>query len=88
MAYKEYYEELPMAEMHLDHCVDSLRQVLMCLPNDGLILYDWSPKLRGPEPRFEVKHECVAWEKFDAWAGTRRVDLFDTEAVVHPIYGT
>ena len=87
MAYKEYYEELPMAMMHLDHCVDSLRRVLMCLPNDGLILYDWSPNLRGPQPRFEVMHECFNWEKFDDWARDRRVDLYDTKAVVHPIYG-
>ncbi|MCJ1326642.1 hypothetical protein MMC10_003307 [Thelotrema lepadinum] len=87
MAYKEYYEELPMAMMHLDHCVESLRQVLMCMPNDGIMFFDWSPNLRGPVPRFQVWHQCMNWEKLDAWAAARTVSLYDTKAVVHPQYG-
>ncbi|KAI1109342.1 hypothetical protein F5Y14DRAFT_456134 [Nemania sp. NC0429] len=86
-AYKEYYEELPMAEMHLDHCIDSIRQTLMCAPNDGLFMYDWSPQLTGPAPRFISRRKCINWSRLTSWAAERRVDLFDTSAVVHPIYG-
>ncbi|KAI0385445.1 hypothetical protein F5Y04DRAFT_276774 [Hypomontagnella monticulosa] len=86
-AYKEHYEELPMAEMHLDHCIDSIRQTLMCLPNDSLIMYDWSPNLMGPAPRFISQRQCVDWSGINSWAVAHRVDLFDTDAVVHPLYG-
>ena len=27
--------------MHLEHCVDNLRQVLMCSADVGMITYEW-----------------------------------------------
>lgn len=76
-----------MAEMHLDHCIDAIRQTLMCVANDAPFMYDWSPKLTGPAPRFISRRKCVNWPRLDSWAAARRVDLFDANAVVHPICG-
>ncbi|KAI1322435.1 hypothetical protein F5Y16DRAFT_404450 [Xylariaceae sp. FL0255] len=85
--YEYAYEELPMAEMHIDHCIDSIRQTLMCHPSDGLFMYDWKTTLRGPSPRFLARRECADWSKLQAWSALRGVSLFDTKAVVHPLYG-
>jgi hypothetical protein len=76
-----------MADMHLDHCVNSIRQILMCAPNDAVFMYDWSPKTLGPVPRFKIEHECMNWDRLTDWAMSRQVDIYDTKAVVHPIYG-
>lgn len=76
-----------MGITHFEHCVESLRQKLMCLPNDGLVFFDWSPHFSGPMPRFQSQHICMNWERINAWAAARRVSLFDTKAVVHPQYG-
>lgn len=70
-----------------DHCVDSIRQSLMCSANPSLITYNWREDMSGPEPQFLAKRECVNWEKLDSWAGDRMVNVYDQEALVHPTLG-
>ncbi|KAH9890205.1 hypothetical protein F4778DRAFT_785366 [Xylariomycetidae sp. FL2044] len=87
VVYKDHYEEFPMAQMHIAHCIDSLRQTLMCQPNNALFMYDWAETLNGPVPRFVARRECVDWSKLVTWSASRRVSLYDTKALVHPVHG-
>lgn len=70
-----------------DHCIDSLRQYLMCRPDGGLLTFDWIPDLPGPWANFEVEHQCVDWDVVHAWSKARSVDIYDPKMLVHPELG-
>ncbi|KAL5386142.1 hypothetical protein DPSP01_004226 [Paraphaeosphaeria sporulosa] len=64
--YPEYYtEEAKFATEnreewleHVDHCVDMLRQKLVCDADPGLITYNWLENHYNPHPNFNVQHKC------------------------------
>lgn len=69
--YPEYYtEEAKFAKEHpdewlehVDHCVDMLRQKLVCDADPGLITYSWLKNHYNPHPNFNVEHKCRSWDK-------------------------
>jgi len=87
--WRDHYElpEEPWKWSHLDHCLEDLRQTIMCNADFSIITYDWLPNYRRPWANFKVDGECVNWEKLDAWAGERFFSLFDQTALVHPDLG-
>ncbi|PSS12325.1 hypothetical protein M430DRAFT_68579 [Amorphotheca resinae ATCC 22711] len=72
---------------HADHCIESLRQSIMCNPDLSILTYKWLPNIRGPWPDFETEHQCVNWDKIDAWSGQRAFNMFDPKFLVHPTLG-
>ena len=61
--YREYY--YPASDTfslkhwtHLSHCVDILRQNLVCQANVDLHTYNWVKTQRYPYPDFGIKHQC------------------------------
>ncbi|RDL29901.1 uncharacterized protein BP5553_10528 [Venustampulla echinocandica] len=87
--YRDHYglPDEPWMWSHLDHCLEDLRQSVMCNADFSVITYDWLPNYRRPWANFKVDGECVNWEKLDAWAGDRFFSLFDQKALVHPELG-
>ncbi|KAH8690237.1 hypothetical protein BGW36DRAFT_433189 [Talaromyces proteolyticus] len=86
--YKDYYSiEKPTTPIHIDHCIDNLRQNLMCKGDVSLVTFSWVPNDRAPKPNFEVEHECVNWQRLDNWAKEHRFDIFDERTLVHPELG-
>lgn len=87
--YRDYYHipEDDMLWMHLDHCLEDLRQAVMCNPDLSILTYDWLPNYRKPWANFTVDLECVDWEILDGWAGERAFSLFDQKSLVHPTLG-
>lgn len=53
--------------MHLDHCVDILRQQLLCNADTGFITYDWVKGKDIPFPDFNTWHKCKNIDKIVAW---------------------
>ncbi|RAH55362.1 hypothetical protein BO85DRAFT_479814 [Aspergillus piperis CBS 112811] len=51
---------------HLDHCVDILRQTLMCNDDLSLVTYNWVQGLEIPYPNFNTYHTCKNWDTFFA----------------------
>ncbi|KAK0101318.1 hypothetical protein ONS95_006495 [Cadophora gregata] len=61
---------------HIDHCVDLLRETIMCQPDFSLATFEWA----GAEPRLVVQngkttHQCVDWPYFEEWAKGRALDV-------------
>ena len=57
-----------VAPAHVRHCVDYLRQSLMCHADTTLeVEYEAVGGIR----RFGVRHECVDWAGLIAWTGRR-----------------
>ncbi|KAF4634625.1 hypothetical protein G7Y89_g3475 [Cudoniella acicularis] len=87
--YGDYYDikHPDTKTIHIDHCIDSLRQNIMCKGDVTLLTFSWDPKDRAPKPNFELEHQCVDWEKLDDWAKTQRFDIFDETTLQHPTLG-
>lgn len=70
-----------------DHCIDMLRQVIMCKADITLMTYSWLPDFPGPWPNFNVEHECVNWESIQQWSKSRAIDVFNPKYLQHPTLG-
>ena len=73
--------------MHTDHCIDTLRQTLMCHGDDALVSFFWKPDHRWPWPNFAIDHECRNWDALLEWAETRRIPSVKGPIIKHPTLG-
>ncbi|KAK5120448.1 hypothetical protein LTR85_006387 [Meristemomyces frigidus] len=60
-------------EGHLEHCVETLRQTLMCHGDMSLLTYNWVEGRAMPYPNFNTIHTCKNWDKLVAWNMQRDV---------------
>jgi len=65
--YQDYYGSILGNELsdtseiirqHLDHCIEVLRQVLLCNADPGLITWNWVVGRKLPWPDFNTNHIC------------------------------
>lgn len=64
-------EELPVdiQESHMRHCIDLLRQSLMCHADTTLEVVD--EKINGVHG-FRTVHQCRNWEQLKAWTSKQQ----------------
>lgn len=71
--YDYYYrtkfgDRLPILdENHRDHCIDILRQTLMCYSSLDLVTYNWVEGQPGPFPDFNINRRCRDHKKLLEW---------------------
>ncbi|KAM0802501.1 hypothetical protein BDR22DRAFT_887289 [Usnea florida] len=88
MHYNDYYHiDSPLNALHFDHCIENLRQNLMCKADVSLETFDWVDNNRAPQPHFDIEHECKNWESIDGWARDHAFDIFNEKTLVHPTLG-
>ncbi|CCM01727.1 uncharacterized protein FIBRA_03793 [Fibroporia radiculosa] len=58
---------------HMDHCLEMLRQNLMCHADIALITYDWVADFPKPFPDFSTVHQCRDFTKIQEWERANRV---------------
>lgn len=71
----------------LDHCVEMLRQVIMCKADTSLMSFEWRPDTQMPFPSFQIEHECRNWDSLVEWSRERSLDINDLSLLVHPTLG-
>lgn len=49
------------------HCVEMLRQTLMCHGDMSLLTYNWVRGRDVPYPNFKTVHTCKKWETLTGW---------------------
>ncbi|KAG2051345.1 hypothetical protein BDR06DRAFT_1022753 [Suillus hirtellus] len=59
--------------IHLDHCIEMLRQNIMCRADVTMLTYDWVEGVKDPFPNFEIPHRCRNFEKVLSWVDEHRV---------------
>jgi Mycotoxin biosynthesis protein UstYa len=57
-------------ELHFEHCVDMIRQQLMCNFDTGLITFRWVEGLDIPYPDFNTEHKCTNYDAIRDWSTT------------------
>ncbi|SMR52955.1 unnamed protein product [Zymoseptoria tritici ST99CH_1E4] len=61
----QFSEEAIMG--HIDHCLDLLRQMIMCTADVGLIIYYWEGADREPQAKFATEHMCRNLDRINDW---------------------
>ena len=58
-----------------DHCIELIRQALMCNADVGLITYDWVEGFELPFPNLNTRHTCRDFERIYEWYDRHKVPL-------------
>jgi len=53
---------------HLSHCLDGIRQSLMCSADISLVVWQWIESQETASPRMDVIHSCRNYDKIADWA--------------------
>ncbi|KAF7957961.1 hypothetical protein EAE96_003528 [Botrytis aclada] len=87
--YSHIYGEKEKETMgeHTEHCIEILRQSVMCRGDTTLITFHWGHTVKLPQPDFTQEHTCVNWDSLMKWAEPRSIDIFEEGMLVHPTLG-
>jgi hypothetical protein len=72
-------------QIHIDHCLDYIRQVLMCHADVTPIVHKkrnpgYNPLLPPWQPNFHVTHTCRNFDKIHEWAAKYNTSGFAIES--------
>ncbi|KZZ89201.1 hypothetical protein AAL_07849 [Moelleriella libera RCEF 2490] len=88
--YKETYfagvEGLERGELkrHIDHCIETIRQGIMCRGDVSLATYTYLGDTENVTARSWAPHQCVDFAGLMNWARSHAVDLFHKGALASP----
>lgn len=77
----DYYPPLDLSLdgnfRHIDHCVDSIRQSLMCASDVSTVVWQKIPDINEEVIRIhsDVLHTCRNFDKIRQWAVEHRLDV-------------
>ncbi|ODA76826.1 hypothetical protein RJ55_07342 [Drechmeria coniospora] len=54
--------------LHVTHCLDTIRQVLMCNADTGVLGQVWAGEKPAAFPDFNTKHRCKNYDDIRVWA--------------------
>ncbi|KAK7691291.1 hypothetical protein QCA50_004685 [Cerrena zonata] len=75
-------EDLPE---HIDHCVDNIRQALMCSADISSIVWQWSDAQSTAVPRMDTVHSCKNFDKVVEWAKAHKIEEFNQTIHIHGV---
>ncbi|KAK6535803.1 hypothetical protein TWF281_000054 [Arthrobotrys megalospora] len=84
--YSDYYfganeAHYPLRWVHIAHCLDIIRQSLMCSVSVDLISSNWVETQKSPYPDFNVAHQCRDFDAIMGWAQKQQSDARYLERV-------
>lgn len=63
---------------HMDHCLEALRQELLCSADLNLWTFQWTPHSRiKPANHIPQQHACVDWDALHSWMQKRAITWDD-----------
>ncbi|KAF2397623.1 hypothetical protein EJ06DRAFT_584040 [Trichodelitschia bisporula] len=69
-----FKNEEHIVKFHVTHCLDIIRQQLMCTVDVGVLgQVWWNPKAPEPFVDFNTRHECRDFEAVRSWAEVRQL---------------
>ncbi|KAG1838415.1 hypothetical protein C8R48DRAFT_742769 [Suillus tomentosus] len=66
---------LSIVHVHLDHCIEMIRQNLMCNADVTMMTWDWIRGHKIPYPNFNTRHQCRNYEEILDWAVEHAVHI-------------
>lgn len=59
---------------HIDHCVDTIRQSLMCTVDVSVLVWNWNEQKQQNLERGAIVHTCRNFDKVREWAKEHAID--------------
>ncbi|KAF2845812.1 hypothetical protein T440DRAFT_434131 [Plenodomus tracheiphilus IPT5] len=89
--YRQHYhpdvgpDEEPHWLLHTDHCLDLVRQALMCRADTSLMTFEWAAGRREPMLKLQSpEHVCVDWNDLMERVQARRISDAEMALLVNP----
>lgn len=71
--------------MVLDHCVELLREAIMCRADTSLSTFEYVQARAQPLTAVaRGHHQCVDWDQLMQWVRKRAVPIFEPGVLVSP----
>lgn len=85
--YPERYPDMALgtdqSDEHVGHCIDAIRQGLMCAADTSVIVWQWDEKSQKTTFRGNVAHTCRNFDAIRDWALERQItEKFHQEILV------
>ena len=68
-----------------DHCLDQVRQALMCFGDTSVVHYSWSETVHGMRPRVDNLHTCRKYDLLLQWAEDRALGVDEWHPSKHVV---
>lgn len=86
-SWREFYNSTDRAfqntprtvRLHLDHCIEMIRQKIMCNADTTMITWYWVQGRADPYPNFNTRHRCRNFEKLMDWSVEHAVHIEESE---------
>jgi hypothetical protein len=72
-----------LSDIHLDHCVDQIRQALMCASDLSTNWLFWDERTQINTAAGSTYHSCRNFDNVVEWARTHRAEPFDLKIWVN-----
>lgn len=69
---------------HIAHCINSIRESLMCSADITPNIWYWDSRVQRAEPAFDVVHECRDFDSVRRWAFDRKL-VIDFNNSIHVV---
>ncbi len=91
---KDYYEQIldpidfdpvdgSYGRDHLSHCLDAVREAVMCASDISVITWKWNTKAQKSLGHGDIVHSCRSFEDIRDWSAAHRATLkFDNTVFV------
>ncbi|PVH96579.1 hypothetical protein DM02DRAFT_534899 [Periconia macrospinosa] len=76
-------------EVHINHCIEQLRQAVMCQPDTSFTTFVWTHS--DPKPVLDVRRferKCVDWSYFMEGVSSRVVSFEEVDELVNPYFNS
>jgi hypothetical protein len=88
-SWPRYYESTDISfqttpkvfRLHLDHCIEMIRQNIMCNADVTMITWYWVQGHRVPYPNFNTRHRCRNFEKIIDWSVEHAIHIDESEVI-------
>ncbi|KAL4250373.1 ustYa family protein [Pleurotus pulmonarius] len=75
--YSEHYTDMHISlannEEHVSHCIESLRQSVMCASDISVIVWQWDQEARKSRVRLDAVHQCRDFDRIREWGLKRQL---------------
>ncbi|KAK2008960.1 hypothetical protein LZ32DRAFT_684246 [Colletotrichum eremochloae] len=71
--------DFPQRVNHTDHCIDYLRQVIMCHGDITPITFEWIPDINGYIAHHSTEHMCRNFDAIFDWATVRNMTGLESD---------
>ena len=74
--YPEYYRDMPgehMDKSHWSHCIESIRQSLVCSADISPLVWQWIDRVQEVRIVGKIAHTCRNFEKIREWGLERQL---------------